>query len=110
MIQFRLKYVVLYATGIVLLVSGNRGLWEKLREENRRAEADRKLAEEARVLSSRPFEVQELTKDPKTNAWTNAHHYIQTVHVGRVNFKALRPRLGNSSVETNDDENASDTF
>ncbi len=110
MIRFRLRYVVLYTTGIALLVFGNRGLWERLQEENRQAETNRKLAEQARILSSRPFEVQALTRDPVTNALKNNHPYIQTVHVGRVNFKALRPKLGGASVETNDDENASDTF
>lgn len=110
MIKFKFRYVALYATGVCFLVFGNRDLWAKILEENSQKEANKKQAEEGALLSSRPFEVQELKFDPAAGTWANPHHYIQTVHVGRVNFKALRPKGGNSTVESNDDENASDTF
>lgn len=110
MLKIGARYIALYAIAVVFLVFGNRDLWRKLQEAGRQKEASRKMAEEAVIASNKPFEVQELDLDPVTGTWKNRHAYFQPVHVGNVNFKALRPKTKSTGVETNDDENASDTF
>ncbi|MCW1884930.1 hypothetical protein OKA04_09340 [Luteolibacter flavescens] len=109
MLRIQPGHALLYAASLGLLVFGNRDLWEKIREEKRTKEATRKQAEEARIASSEPFETQVLVRNPATGDLRNPHTYFRTMHVGRVNFKALRPAR-TSGTETNDDENASDTF
>lgn len=109
MIKVKTKHIVLYAVGIILLIFGQRSFWDGIQETTKQKEAGRKMAEESRKASSKAFEVQELVYDPAHNAWKNNNPYFQTLHVGSVNFKALK-KGGNTSIETNDDENASDSF
>lgn len=108
MVRVGARSITLFASAVLFLIFGNRDLWRKLEEAGRQREASRRMAEEARIASSKPFEVQELHFDPASAGWKNPHAYFQPVHVGNVNFKALRPK--STGVETNDDENASDTF
>lgn len=100
---------MLYSIGIILLMFGQRSFWEEMLEAREQKELEKKMAGEAHEEDLKPFEVQELSYDPTENIWNNNSHYFQTVHVGNVNFKALK-KTGKTSVETNDDENASDSI
>lgn len=110
MIRLNLKHALLYVTGFAMIALGNKNFFAGIIEERRQKALNEKAAREAKIISSRPFEIQELVPGVNGEGWTNNHHYIQTIHVGRVNFKALRSPRANTSVETHDDENASDTF
>ncbi|MCC9167732.1 hypothetical protein [Pontibacter harenae] len=109
MIILKAKYIVLYAIGIILLIFGQRNFWEELQEASEQNEAKKKMLEEAFIASNRKFEVQELVYDSTKNLWKNKYPYFQTIQVGNVNFKALK-RSKKTTIETNDDENASESF
>lgn len=109
MIKVKAKYIVLYTIGITLLIFGQRDFWEKIQEASKQKEISRKQTEEAQMASNKKFEIQELTYDSVRNKWINQHVYFQTQNMGNVNFKLLK-RSANIKIETNDDENASDSF
>lgn len=109
MIKVNTRHIILYLTGIVLLIFGYPGFWDKITEANQKKNQAIRIRHEAKEASSKPFEVQQLELDTVSNTWKNKHLYFQTVHVGQINFKAVRIAK-KSTIETNDDENASDSF
>lgn len=109
MIKIKAKHILLYAIGITLLIFGQRNFWEDIKKEERQKEAAKKAMKEAEIASSKEFEVQTLVYDSIHKTWQNKDIYFQTLHVGNINFKALK-RFNKTTVETNDDENASDSF
>lgn len=109
MIKIKAKYIVLYATGIILLIFGQRNFWEKIQQAQKESEAAKKRSEEAFIASNKKFEIQELTYDSTKNLWKNKYPYFQILQVGNVNFKALT-KSEKTSIETNDDENASESL
>lgn len=111
MIKIKAHYILLYTIGALLLLFGQRDFWEGLLEEQKQKEFAKKQSEEAKVASEKKFEVQNLVYDSVGKTWKNEGLYFQTIHVGNVNFKALTSAQKKSKtvVETNDDENASDS-
>ena len=112
MIKIKPHYIFLYAIGAFLLLFGQRDFWEGILEEQKQKEIAKKQSEEAKIASEKKFEVQNLSYDSITKTWKNAGHYFQTIHVGNVNFKAIKASQKSSKtvIETNDDENASDSL
>lgn len=109
MMRIKGKHILLYVIGITLLIFGQRSFWEDFKEESKGKESAKKMADEAQLVSDKKFEVQTLEYDSIQKSWKNKATYFQTLHVGNVNFKALK-RFNKTTVETNDDENASDSF
>lgn len=110
MIKVNARHIALYLIGIVLLVFGYPNFLDKITEAGRMKEEANRIRKEAEEASSKPFEVQELVYDPNSDTWKNENYYFQTIHVGQVNFKALLTVKKRNAIETNDDENASDSF
>ncbi|MCL8001048.1 hypothetical protein M8994_22915, partial [Brucella sp. 21LCYQ03] len=102
-------HIMLYLIGFFLLVFGHPNFWDKITEADRKKRETKRIQQEAAVASAKPFEVQELVFDTASNTWKNKLPYFQTIHVGQVNLKAFR-NSGSTTVETNDDENASDSL
>lgn len=109
MIKVNARHIIFYIIGIVLLFFGYPGFWDEIKENNRKKEEAKKMQQEVDIASSKAFEVQELILDPLTDTWKNDQHYFQTINVGKINFKALQ-KAKKTMIETNDDENASDSF
>jgi len=105
----RAKHILLYALGIILLLFGQRNFWEELLAKNKEDEYNRKSAEEAKISATKNFEVQYLNYDSTQNVWKNKQYYFQTLHLGKINFKALK-RDTKTTIEQHDDENASDSI
>lgn len=110
MINRKPQSFVLYFVGIVLLLFGQRSFWEKYKEGQKQVELQKKQQEEAALASSKPFEIQEIAYDSIKQKWKNDHVYFQTIHVGNVNFKALKINKIKTNIESHDEENASDSF
>nr|WP_322626458.1 hypothetical protein [uncultured Flavobacterium sp.] len=108
MIQPRPKYILLYLTGALLLLFGNREFWEKYKQEREEKIYKYKMAKIAVVESNRKFEVQQLVYDSVKKKWKNPNISFVTVNLGKVNFAALKQQ-GSAKKETNDVENASDS-
>ncbi|SFJ18557.1 hypothetical protein [Myroides guanonis] len=109
MVRIKTKHIFLYVIGITLLIFGQRSFWEDFKVASKQKETAKKIADEALLASEKGFEVQTLEYDSIQKSWKNKATYFQTLHVGNVNFKALK-RFNKTFVETNDDENASDSF
>lgn len=109
MVRIKTKHIFLYVIGITLLIFGQRSFWEDFKVASKQKEAAKKMANEALLASEKGFEVQTLEYDSIQKSWKNKATYFQILHVGNVNFKALK-RFNKTFVETNDDENASDSF
>lgn len=108
MIKIKTKYIALYVLGILLLIFGQRSFWESLLKEAEDKKEALKLRKEAEDASSKKFEVQKLEYDSVKGKWKNNTLYFQTIHTGSINFKALKNKT-KTVVETNDDENASES-
>lgn len=104
----KIKPLFLYLTGVVLLVFGNRELWDELQEARELKEKQQALAEAGNEVKKEIFETQKLQYDSITKKWNNPEYYFQVVNAGNPNFKALKKK-GNTKVETNTDEDASDS-
>lgn len=109
MIKIKAKHILLYVIGITLLIFGQRNFWEEIKEADKQKEATKKAMEQAEIASNKKFEVQTLYYDSVQKSWENKDVYFQTLHVGNINFKALK-RFNKTTIETHDDENASDSF
>lgn len=109
MIQLKGKHIFLYVVAIGFLLVGQRDFWQEIKESSKQKLAAKKMAEQALLESNKAFEVQELSYDSIGNTWSNKATYFQTIHIGAVNFKALK-RFNKTTVETHDIENASDSF
>lgn len=110
MINRKTQSFVLYFVGVVLLLFGQRSFWEKYKDAQRQIAQEKIQQSEVEKVSNKPFETQKVEYDSITNTWKNEHRYFQTVHVGNVNFKALNKKGIKTTIEDNDDENASDSF
>lgn len=108
MIKIKTKYIALYVLGILLLLFGQRNFWESLLKEAEDKKEALKLRKEAQDAFSKKFEVQKLEYDSVKRVWKNNSLYFQTIHTGSINFKALKNK-SQTVVETNDDENASES-
>lgn len=104
----KIRPILLYITGLFLLIFGNRDLWDEVREERREAEKNQKLLTEANRDLEKRFEVQQLEYDSLNNQWKNPHYYFQLVNASYINFKALN-KTKRTSIESDDDEIASDS-
>ncbi|KOS04890.1 hypothetical protein AM493_01660 [Flavobacterium akiainvivens] len=103
----KLKPVLLYLTGIALLIFGNRDLWDELQEERAEKQRQQDLAQLQKDVLKQQFDSQKLQYDSLTKKWKNPEFYFQVVNVGKVNFKALKK--GKTKVETDTDEDATDS-
>ncbi|UII25955.1 hypothetical protein LVD15_22040 [Fulvivirga maritima] len=101
------KHIFFYLLGIGLLIFGNRDLWDEL-QEARELEKKQKALAEANKDVGENFETQKLQYDSANHTWKNDAYYFQIVNLGNVNYKALRKK-GRTHVETDDDENVSDS-
>lgn len=111
MIKKNPQHFLLYLMGIILLIFGNRQFWEKIRAEEEKKEQDSKRLEMAAVESLKKFEVQKLAFDQVKKKWNNKHVSFQIIHLDGISFeRANSPKAGIIKVETNDDENASDSL
>ncbi|GLB50427.1 hypothetical protein [Neptunitalea lumnitzerae] len=102
----KLKYILLYIIGLGLLVFGNRNFWDELQESRKKE----KLEDEKKHVNdgiAKRFETQRLEYDAATGKWKNPNYYFKVINLGNFNFKTLNK--GKTTVETNDDENASDS-
>lgn len=103
-----LKHLLLYVIAIILFIFGNSSFLEKIKKEKEENKKSLKIKAEVAEISSRKFEVQPLTFDSIDNRWKNESIYFQTVHLGKVDFKST-PTVNKTIIETNDDENASES-
>lgn len=85
----KVKAIFLYSLAVLLLIFGNRDLWDEVLEQRELAEQDKKLVAELVKNSEKPFEVQQLQYDSIARQWKNPHHYFQLINVSYVNFKAI---------------------
>ncbi|MCR4031447.1 MULTISPECIES: hypothetical protein [Flavobacterium] len=108
MIKIKTKYIALYFLGILLLIFGQRSFWENLIKEKEDQKEALKLRQEAENAFSQQFEVQKLEYDSVNRKWKNNNLYFQIIHTGSINFKALKNK-SKTVVETNDEENASES-
>lgn len=104
----KFKPLFLYIIGVVLLVFGNRELWDELQEARELKEKQQALAEANNKVKKEIFETQKLQYDSINKKWNNPEYYFQVINAGSPNFKALKKK-GNTKVETNTDEDASDS-
>ncbi|KZE73362.1 hypothetical protein AV926_18435 [Myroides marinus] len=109
MVRIRTKQIILYLIGVLLLVFGYPDFWNKVIDYHRLKEEIKRSTQEAEEAISQPFEVQELVYDSNSKRWKNKQHYFQVIHLGKVNFKS-KQKVNINTIETNDDENASDSF
>lgn len=110
MIKKKPQFFVLYFVGIVLLLFGQRSFWEKYKESQKQVKQAKEQQREIEITSNKPFQTQQVTYDSIKGKWKNEHLYFQTIHVGNINFKALKNKGTKTTIEHNDDENASDSF
>lgn len=104
------KSISLYIVGAALLLFGQRDLWTKLKEERNKEKQDLKLAKQAQEEAQREFEVQKLKFDSTTRNWVNPTPYFQLVNASYINFDVLRKKsLGQTRIESGNEENASDS-
>jgi len=102
----KFKSVFLYLLAISFFLFGNREFWAKYiqsKEEEREKET---LAKVNKGVEKR-FETQKLQYDSVSKRWVNPNFYFQVINVGKINFKAIKK--GKTTIETNSDENASDS-
>ena len=104
----KLQSLILYCTGVVLLVFGNKEFFENLKQEKELAKENERKFLEAEEEKNKPFEVQKLEYDSAKSEWRNPAFYFQIVNVGNVNFKALKKNT-KVQIETDDDEKASES-
>ncbi len=102
------KHLFLYLLGIALLLFGNRDLWDELQESWEKEKKQKALVEANKDVEKR-FETQRLQYDSISKTWKNPTYYFQIVNLGNLNFKALKKK-GRTTVEIDDDENASDSL
>ncbi len=103
----KIKAFFLYGIGIALLIFGNRELWDKLKAEKEEKQQRQALADANEKVKLESFEVQKLEYDSVSGQWKNPDYYFQVINAGNPNFKALKK--GSVKVESNTDENASDS-
>lgn len=99
----KIKQLLLYFLGIVLLVFGNRDLWDELKDFYQEKERKKKLLHVNDAVVDR-FETQTLAYDPVSKRLKNPSHYFQLIGLGNINFKATRK--GTSRIESDNDEDA----
>lgn len=104
----KVKAILLYSLAVLLLIFGNRDLWDEVLEQRELAEKNKKLVAESAKNSEKQFEIQKLQYDSISGQWKNPHHYFQLINVSYVNFKAIN-KGKKTTIETDDDENASDS-
>lgn len=100
------KPIFLYLIGIGLLLFGNRDFWDELQESWKE---EKKLKETLEVNKNveNGFETQKLEYDSVSKKWSNPNYYFQVINAGNPNFKALKK--GKTTIETDTDEDASDS-
>lgn len=104
----QLRSIILYIVGIFLLIFGNRDLWDELQEQREEEKKARRAQAEAGEHLKKEFEIQALEYDSINKKWTNPHVYFQLVNASYINFHAAGKEKS-TTIETDDDEDASDT-
>ncbi|WDF70014.1 hypothetical protein PQ465_06460 [Sphingobacterium oryzagri] len=104
----KFKNIFLYALGAMLLLFGNRALWDELQAERLANKQRERIAAQAAEAAAKSFEVQKLAFDSTTKKFYNPHPYFQLINASYVNFKALN-RGKKTTIELDDDEYASDS-
>lgn len=104
----KLRSIILYIVGIFLLIFGNRDLWDELQEQKEEEKKARKTLAETGKHLKKEFEIQTLEYDSVNKKWTNPHVYFQLVNAGYINFNTA-DKEKSTTIETDDDEDASDT-
>ena len=106
--KISVKHLFLYIIAIVLFVFGNSSFLQKIKAEREKEKEEQKTKAYIENISSKEFEVQPLVFDSINQKWKNESTYFQTMYLGKVDFKNT-PKIKRSVVETNDDENASES-
>lgn len=101
----KLKRILLFTVGILLLLFGNRKFWNIYQDGRDKAKKEKDLAHVNDDVVSH-FETQKLVFDAETATWKNPNVYFKVVNLGNVNYDALKKKSATSS-ETNTSENAS---
>lgn len=119
MVKINAKHILLYVIGVALFLFGYPSFWTKIKESNEKEKLAQKLRDEAMAESTKGFDTQTLTFDSIANKWENKSVYFQTIYLGKIDFKSLQSASKQTSiassiskkvtVETNDDENASES-
>ena len=109
MIKIKPQYILLYFIGIFLLIFGNRDFIEKIQANEDEKIKQKKSAELAENERNRKFETQKLSYDSIAKRLVNKNISFQTVIV-QANFNAQKSANKVTKIETNDDENASDSL
>lgn len=108
MTNINFKHLLLYLITIVFFIFGNSSFLEKIKKEKDENKKAQKLKAEMAEISSRKFEVQPLFFDSIDNRWKNKSVYFQTIHLGKIELKSPKT-INKTIIETNDDENASES-
>jgi|GEM_PF-1285113 len=111
----KFKSILLYTSSILLFLFGNREFWKDIQNEQEKDEKKQKAIEEAKHNLEDRFEVQSVVFDPSQRKLVNKDPYFQLIKVSGIasipTDKISVPETASSTVkiETNDDENASDS-
>lgn len=104
------KSILLYLLGICFLIIGNRNLWDEIQEDIEKENNSKKKNAQAKEAANKKFETQQLVYDQEKKQWKNPHLFFQVVNAGsNINFKALNNKSKKTTVEFNDDEDATDS-
>lgn len=102
----KFKPVFLYLLAIGFFLFGNREFWDKYLQ-SKEDEKEKVLLAEVNKGVEKRFETQKLQYDPVSKKWINPNFYFQVINIGKINFKAIKKNK--TTVETDTDENASDS-
>lgn len=104
----KIKSILLYIIGVLFLFFGNKNFWNDLKVEKEKEKIRQKESEAAKINIKKKFEVQSLQYDSINGQWKNPHFYFQLINVSYVNFSPAN-KAKKTVIESNDDENASDS-
>lgn len=104
----RLRVIILYIVGVILLIFGNKNLWNGLQREREEGKKARRAQNLVGNHIKNSFEVQTLRYDSVRQQWINPHVYFQLVNASYVNF-SNENRGKRTTIETAAEENASDS-
>lgn len=101
------KASILYLLGLFLLLFGNREIFQNLLN-NYKKEKEQNKIHEVELTRNKFFETQTLEYNKENKNLRNPYLYIQTVHLGSIDFKSLNKA---SRIESgNLIENASESL
>ena len=105
----KLQSIVLYLSGIGMLIFGNRDFLDKIKAQKAQEKEAENLKSESKKESEKKFETQVLSFDAKTSTWRNPNIYFQIINAGNPNFKALKSVQNDKKNDDDKTERASDS-